>query len=178
MVEVNPGEVNISKMQIALVGTDGRSTFYEFTPTVKTNTVNRLMFGINEMVDATDMINYPVKFASLTFYVSGSTGVPYHIEMPSLCGVYTAASESGGVDDIIADDNDGDLLLTPNPVVAGEVITINASEATTYTVYGINGVQITQGNGNTINTADLNTGIYIVTANDNGNIRSARMIIK
>lgn len=178
MVEVNPGEVNISKMQIALVGTDGRSTFYEFSPTVKTNTVNRLMFGINEMVDATDMINYPVKFASLTFYVSGSTGVPYHIEMPSLCGVYTAVSESGGVDDIIADDNDGDLLLTPNPVVAGEVITINASEATTYTVYGINGVQITQGNGNTINTTGLNTGIYIVTANDNGNIRSARMIIK
>lgn len=178
LLEINPGDASISKMQIALVGTDGRSTFYEFTPTITSNVTNRLAFGINEMVDASDMINYPVKFASFTFYVTGSTSVPYHIEIPTMCGVYTAVSESGAVDDVIADVNDDKLMLTPNPVVAGETITMNVSDTAKYAIYTIGGAQLASGNGNTLVTSGLGAGVYIVWVEDNGNVKSSYLVIR
>ena len=61
---------------------------------------------------------------------------------------------------------------------AGETVSINASADATYAIYNAAGALLAKGNGNQIATASLATGIYIISVNDNGTTRAARLVIK
>ena len=101
-----------------------------------------------------------------------------HIEIPHIYGVYAAIAPDAGVEGIVADEASNILIIAPNPVEAGEMVSINTSTNTTYAIYNTAGTLVAKGNGNQIATANLSTGIYIVSVNDNGTQRTARLVIK
>lgn len=69
----------------------------------------------------------------------------------------------------------------PNPVTDGIVnITSTSNEDIKVTVYDILGKQVlnTQLENNTLNVSSLNTGIYILNINQNGNTSTKKLVIK
>lgn len=69
----------------------------------------------------------------------------------------------------------------PNPVTSGTVnITSMSNDAIDVTVYDILGKQVlhTQVENNTLNVSSLNTGIYILNMNQNGNTSTKKLVIK
>lgn len=71
--------------------------------------------------------------------------------------------------------------IYPNPVTSGVVnITSTSNEVISVTVYDILGKQVlnTQVENNTLNVSSLNTGIYILNINQNGNTSTKKLVIK
>ena len=75
----------------------------------------------------------------------------------------------------------GSFNVYPNPVTNGTInITSTSNEVIGVTIFDILGKQVLNANveNNTLNVSSLNTGIYILKMNQNGNISTKKLIIK
>ena len=178
-INFKPNNANISYLQIGVVAKTGRTTWLKFEPQIINNSANRLAIPMGELIDVTDMGAYPFVLGGLDFYISDEKGAKCQIEISSIEGVYTNIDpDAGSVENLIADIKDDKLLITPNPVNAGETIAINTDENTVFTIYSVTGRVAKNGIGNVIDTDGLNSGIYIVNVNSDNIIKSAKLVIK
>lgn len=177
--QINPGDASIKQITVQVTPSQGaRATNVTITPTLTANAVNRVAIPAGDFADATDAGIYPLTINAITLYSGDAVNAVSHIEIPHIYGVYKAVAPDAGVEGIIADKANDALIIVPNPVEAGEIVTINASADAVYSIYNAAGALIAKGNGNQITTANLNTGIYIISATDNGTTRTARLVIK
>ena len=177
--QINPGDASIKQITVQVTPSQGaRATNVTITPTLTANAVNRVAIPAGDFADATDAGIYPLTINAITLYSGDAVNAVSHIEIPHIYGVYKAVAPDAGVEGIIADKANDALIIVPNPVEAGEIVTINASADAVYSIYNAAGALIAKGNGNQIATANLNTGIYIISATDNGTTRTARLVIK
>ena len=179
-LQFNPGDATIKQITIQVTPSQGaKASNITITPTLTANTVNRIQIPVGDVADITDAGIYPLTINAITVYFSDAVNTVGHIELPHIYGVYTAIAPDAGVDGITVDNvQSNNLIIAPNPVEAGSVITINATENATYNIYNTAGALIAKGYGNQISTTALATGIYILSVNDNDIIRSARFVIK
>ncbi len=178
-INFKPNNANISYLQIGVVAKTGRTTWLKFEPQITNNAANRLAIPTGELIDVTDMGAYPFVLGGLDFYISDEKGAKCQIEISSIEGVYTNIDpDAGSVENLIADIKDDKLLITPNPVNAGETISINTDENAVFTIYSVTGRVAKNGIGNVIDTDGLNSGIYIVNVNSDNVIKSAKLVIK
>lgn len=178
-LQLNPGNATIKQITIQVSPSQGaKASNITITPTLTANTVNRIAIPVSELADITDAGIYPLTINAISVYFSDAVNTVGHIEIPHIYGVYTAISPDAGVDNIVADNANDALIIAPNPVEAGAVVTINASSQASYTIYNAAGAIITKGYGNQIATNGLSNGIYIVSVLDNGLQRTARLVIK
>ena len=179
-LQFNPGDATIKQITIQVTPSQGaKASNITITPTLTANTVNRIQIPVGDVADINDAGIYPLTINAITVYFSDAVNTVGHIELPHIYGVYTAIAPDAGVDGITVDNvQSNNLIIAPNPVEAGSVITINATENATYNIYNTAGALIAKGYGNQISTTALATGIYILSVNDNDIIRSARFVIK
>ncbi len=64
-------------------------------------------FDLNENIDTSDLLNYPLRLTNIVYSPSGSTGDTGHLEIPGVYTVYDPAAVSG-ISDINADGFDPD----------------------------------------------------------------------
>lgn len=178
-LQLNPGNATIKQITIQVSPSQGaKASNITITPTLTANTVNRIAIPVSELADITDAGIYPLTINAISVYFSDAVNTVGHIEIPHIYGVYTAISPDAGVDNIVADNANDALIIAPNPVEAGAVVTINASSQASYTIFNAAGAMIANGYGNQIATNGLSNGIYIVSVLDNGLQRTARLVIK
>ncbi len=178
-LQLNPGNATIKQITIQVSPSQGaKASNITITPTLTANTVNRIAIPVSELADITDAGIYPLTINAISVYFSDAVNTVGRVEIPHIYGVYTAIAPDAGVDNIIADNANNTLIIAPNPVEAGAVVTVNASAQALYTIYNAAGAMITKGYGNQITTTNLSTGIYIVSVLDNGTQRTARLVIK
>ena len=177
--QINPGEASIKQITVQVTPSQGaRATNVTITPTLTANTINRVKIPVGDIADATDAGIYPLTINAITLYSGDAVNTVSHIEIPHIYGVYTAVAPDAGVENIVADEEKETLIIAPNPVEVGAVVTINATDQASYAIYNTAGALVAKGTGNQIATANLNTGIYIISATDNGTTRTARLVIK
>ena len=178
-LQLNPGNATIKQITIQVSPSQGaKASNITITPTLTANTVNRIAIPVSELADITDAGIYPLTINAISVYFSDAVNTVGRIEIPHIYGVYTAISPDAGVDNIVADNANDALIIAPNPVEAGAVVTINASSQASYTIFNAAGAMIANGYGNQIATNGLSNGIYIVSVLDNGLQRTARLVIK
>lgn len=177
--QFNPGDATIKQITIQVTPSQGaKAANVTITPTLTANTVNRVQIPVSELADITDAGIYPLTINAITLYPGDAVNTVGHIELPHIYGVYTAIAPDAGVENVVVDDSREILIIAPNPVKAGSLVTINVTEKATYAIYNTAGVLMAKGNGNQINTSNLAAGIYIVSVNDNDAQRSAQLVIK
>ena len=178
-LQLNPGAATIKQITLQVTPSQGaKATNITITPTLTANVVNRIAIPVGDIADINDAGIYPLTINAISVYFSDAVNTVGHLEMPHIYGVYTAIDSDSGVENITADNANDALIIAPNPVEAGETVSINASADATYAIYNAAGALLAKGNGNQIATASLATGIYIVSVNDNGAQRTARLVIK
>ena len=177
--QINPGEASIKQITVQVTPSQGaRATNVTITPTLTANTINRVKIPVGDIADATDAGIYPLTINAITLYSGDAVNTVSHIEIPHIYGVYTAVAPDAGVENIVADEEKETLIIAPNPVEVGAVVTINATDQASYAIYNTAGALVAKGTGNQIATANLASGIYIVSVNDNNTQRSAQLVIK
>lgn len=178
-LQFNPGDATIKQITIQVTPSQGaKATNVTITPTLTANVINRIAIPVGDIADINDAGIYPLTINAISVYFSDVVNTVGHIEIPHIYGVYAAIAPDAGVEGIVADEASNILIIAPNPVEAGEMVSINTSTNTTYAIYNTAGTLVAKGNGNQIATANLSTGIYIVSVNDNGTQRTARLVIK
>lgn len=179
VIEMNSGDATIKQITMQMTPCGQKAKNVTITPTIVAGEDNRVKLPISDFAEIADASIYPVTFNAVSIYLGDAVNTVGHIEVKSIEAVYDAIpSGIGGIDNAIADKTKYALIIAPNPVEAGMIVTINATERATYAIYNTAGALASKGNGNQINTANLATGIYIVTVNDNGVQRSAQLVIK
>lgn len=178
-LQLNPGAATIKQITIQTTPSQGaKATNLTITPTLTANTVNRIAIPMGDFADITDAGIYPLTINAISVYFSDAVNTVGHIEIPHIYGVYTAIAPDASVENITIDNTTETLIIAPNPIDAGEIVSINASADAVFSIYNTAGALIIKGNGNKIATANLGTGIYIVSVIDNGITRATRLIIK
>ena len=179
-LQLNPGDATIKQITVQVTPSQGaRAVNVTLTPTLTPNTVNRVKIPVGDIADATDAGIYPLTINAITINLSDAVGTVSHIEIPHIYGIYTAIAPDAGVEGVLTDATQANgLIIAPNPVEAGQEVSINASENASWEIFSTSGSIAAKGNGNKIATENLNAGIYIISASDNGTTRSARLVIK
>ncbi len=178
-LQLNPGAASIKQITIQVTPSQGaKATNLTITPTLTANTVNRIAIPVGDIADIADAGIYPLTINAISVYFSDAVNTVGHLEIPHIYGVYTAIAPDAGIENITADNANDALIIAPNPVEAGSVITINATEDANYAIYNTAGGLVTKGSGNQITTTNLSAGIYIISVNDNNAQRSAQLVIK
>lgn len=179
VIEMNSGDATIKQITMQMTPCGQKAKNVTITPTIVAGEDNRVKLPISDFAEIADASIYPVTFNAVSIYLGDAVNTVGRIEVKSIEAVYDAIpSGIGGIDNAIADKTKYALIIAPNPVEAGMIVTINATERATYAIYNTAGALASKGKGNQINTANLATGIYIVTVNDNGVQRSAQLVIK
>ncbi|MBR5332548.1 MAG: phosphodiester glycosidase family protein [Muribaculaceae bacterium] len=179
--QINPGDASIKQITVQVTPSQGaRAVNVTITPILVANAVNRVQIPVGDIAEVTDAGIYPLTINAITLYSGDAVNAVNHIEIPHIYGVYKAIAfgDGVGVEDIIADKANDALIIVPNPVEAGEIVTLNVAENTTYTLYNAAGALVAKGNGNQLATVQLTSGIYIVSVAEEGATRTARLVIK
>ena len=178
-LQFNPGDATIKQITIQVTPSQGaKAANLTITPTITPNIVNRIAIPVGDVADISDAGIFPLTINAISIYFSDAVNTVGHIEIPHIYGVYTAIAPDASVEDITIDNINNQLIIVPNPVDAGEVVSINASNEATYAIYSLSGKMIMQGIGNNIDTHYLSSGIYIISVNDADAKKTAKLIIK
>ena len=178
-VEVNPGNTNPQFLYIQGVNQANPSEPVEYKLKIYSkltkNANNKVMIAMSDILDTEYLGAFPftltgIKFSFLTVAKEAQT-----IELPKISWLYDVIPSS--IESVSADSNNN-LLLSPNPVTAGTIVSLNVAEAVNFTLNALNGAQVAAGNGTEIATDGLAAGIYLVTANVNGIFKTAKLVLK
>ena len=178
-LQLNPGDATIKQITIQVTPSQGaKAANLTITPTLTPNVVNRIAIPVGDVADITDAGIFPLTINAISVYFSDAVNTVGHLEMPHIYGVYKAIAPDAGVEGIEADKVAQVLVPVPNPVDAGAVVEINASENATYAIYNAAGALVAKGYGNKLATSNLVSGIYVVSVVDDNVTRTARLVIK
>ena len=147
-LQLNPGTATIKQITIQVTPSQGaKATNLTITPTLTANAVNRIAIPVGDIADIADAGIYPLTINAISVYFSDAVNTVGHLEIPHIYGVYTAIDSDSGVENITADNANDALIIAPNPVEAGETVSINASADATYAIYNAAGALLAKGNG-------------------------------
>ncbi len=175
---INPGTATIKEIYINTQAGANRASNYIFTPTLTASALNTVLIPVSDLIDVTDFSSYPITFKYLQIYLSDASASTHHIEIPAFETVYTAIPATPGSVESIMSDRNVPVVLTPNPVNAGETVIANVADDAVYHVFAMNGMQVASGQGNAIPTSDLSQGIYVVKIVTDQFTGTARLIVK
>ncbi len=172
-MDINPGDVSVTSITLTYTDHHGEHGTFNITKdALEKNTLQTIVADLGDIIDTADNTWYPLTFGTLKFNTGTSAkSTEFKISVPRF--VYTYG-ETNGVSDITASASQNEsLILTPNPVHAGETVAVSGTDLPV-TVYDLSGRAILTAHG-TIDTAALAPGTYIVAAASAG---SAKLLVK
>lgn len=179
-IEINPGDVLVKKVSLtAITRNKDRVTlyFYDDNAGLPKNTSTILDVNFADYFDVDDNTNYPVDFSTLRFDLGASaSGTEFTMNIPRLEQLY---GDPTGVESVVSSSTS--LRIYPNPVNAGEPVTVEAEGDAVVEVYNINGslvaTQIIDGVA-TIATDNFASGLYIVRVTSTEATAVGKLIVK
>ena len=172
-IDINPGIGKLKNISIYLLA-NGATEPWECTlePKLVENALNRVEMPMDTFVNLKDMGAYPIKITKIRFVPKDAANTEVTLQIPRFSWVYSSVpADASGVEDVAAD---AALVLTPNPVNAGEVVRLGVAEPVKYTVTALNGAVVAQGEGMELSTAGFSAGVYVVKV---GSV-SGKLIVK
>ena len=179
-IDLNPGTANIKTFYVYAEDyrNPGVQIEYSFDPDLIAGVANRVLIPLSEILDVKDMSSYPLVFKRFYLVLADAKDSTHHMEFGDICWVYNNVPAGGsGIEGVIGN-SENSVILSPNPVQAGEVVKIIVPGSKGYIVNTMNGVEVKQGTGTEINTFGLSSGLYIVTIKYGDGIKTAKLIIK
>ena len=173
--DFNPGEAPVKLARVYLRDAIGEQ-YTIVAENLVANTVNKLKVPLTDLFDATALVHFPLSFTAINMLMNASTaGVHYTITVPRFETVYDAIP--AGVEGV-----ETDAVLPgvyPNPVAAGDVVTIPAIGETAR-IFNASGAWVKDaklvpmGEVAQMSTVGLVPGIYLVVVDS----RAFRLVIK
>jgi len=173
-ISVNPGEAPVKKVSVTAMNAHGElASAWAFTETaLPANQVSTFNLSLKDIWDIDDVTIYPITITTLRFDLGTSTkGTSYEIQVPTYAAVYTDPS---GVESV---ESGKTIKLYPNPVAAG--VPVQLGTTADVEVYNLNGALVSSQQAvEAIATETLSAGIYVVKVNTEGDVRTAKLIIR
>ena len=173
-ISVNPGEAPVKKVSVTAMNAHGElASAWAFTETaLPANQVSSFNLSLKDIWDIDDVTIYPITITTLRFDLGTSTkGNSYEIQVPTYAAVYTDPS---GVESV---ESGKTIKLYPNPVAAGMPVQLGTTADVE--VYNLNGALVSSQQAvEAIATETLSAGIYVVKVNTEGDVRTAKLIIR
>ena len=128
--------------------------------------------SFKDIWDLSDVAIYPITITTLRFDLGTSAkGTAYEIQVPAYSALYTDPS---GVNEVV---NNGTMKLYPNPVAAGTPVQLGTTA--NVEVYNLNGALVSSQKAvEAIATENLSAGVYVVTVNAEGSVKTAKLIVR
>ena len=173
-ISVNPGEAPVKKVSVTAMNAQGElASAWAFTETaLPANQVSTFNLSLKDIWDIDDVTIYPITITTLRFDLGTSTkGTSYEIQVPTYAAVYTDPS---GVESV---ESGKTIKLYPNPVATGMPVQLGTTADVE--VYNLNGALVSSQQAvEAIATETLSAGIYVVKVNTEGDVRTAKLIIR
>lgn len=171
---INPGDANVTKIDLSFAPKGERADVVSLTPTLEANKDNVVLCGTDKFCDPKDFKSYPLEMTSIAFYVGDAVGSTHTITIPALQTVHTGYAADDAVIDIVADKAADNALIANGIVTRGELIALAVDESATWTVCNTAGCIVARGKGNVLDSALLNPGLYIVSAGG----KASRLVVR
>ena len=179
-IEVNPGAAKVRFLYILGVDQANPNTPVEYkynaTGKILQNTDNKVKIAMSEIVDTEYVGSFPVTLTGIKFSFLTITKEEYSFAIPRISWLYD--SVASGIESIGENKSYGELVLSPNPVVSGEVVRLQVAEPVEYSVSTLNGAFVSKGAGTELSTSGLSSGMYLVSVKTADGVKTARMLVK
>lgn len=177
-LEVNPGEAAVKKVSIALTNNLGeRYTMTIFDGELTKNTTTTLMADLSQAWDIDNNAIYPISVGTIRFDMGASAkNTAFEVQVPCFEMLFGNPS---GVESVVK--VPAVAKVYPNPVVAGEPITIETEGDTAVEIYTMGGTLAKAAymfDNATIGTEDLAKGMYVMKVINANGVSVAKLIIK
>ena len=176
--DVNPGEAAVKKVSIALTNNLGeRYTMTIFEGELTKNTTTTLYANLSQAWDIENNAIYPISIGAIRFDMGASAkGTAFEVQAPRFEMLF---GDPSGVESITK--APAIAKVYPNPVVAGEPITIETEGDTTVEIYNMGGTLVKAAymfDNATIGTEELAKGMYVMKVINANGVSVAKLIIK
>lgn len=182
-LRINPGEAQFKTIAISIASPVSATQLVNKTVTLTPSTENIVDYDLADIFDTSDLINYPIELKFISLYPSSiKSGENYTIEIPGVECIYNSFSsvEENKITGKTA------LSAYPNPVSAGEVVTITGltdgkAEATVANMSGVvvaNSTLFVENGKCMLLTDNLAKGMYIINIKNNEGSSSSIIAVK
>lgn len=180
LFEVNTKDETLNTIYINLTNKNNEVYEYKYTvPNTTANATNKLLVPMNDIFDKTNASLYPITFNSMRILMLDQPNTTHRLEIAKFATVYSAIpADASGISEVTANETNEALILSPNPVESGESVSLNVDSPVDFVISGINGSTVAKGNGSTIETSGMKSGVYIVTIIKNSNAIAGKLVIK
>ncbi len=178
-VRINPGNATVKKVSSTLTDAYGKvySAWAFTTDELPKNTVSTLELNLSDNLDLTDIGVYPLTVNTLRLDMGASAkGQAFEILVPGFEAVYSAGG--GSVAGIEAAQG---VRVYPNPVKAGEAVTVEADGEANVQIFTLGGAVAAQAEINgtaAVSTDGLQAGMYLVRVATTNGVSTAKLIVK
>ncbi|MBR5899496.1 MAG: phosphodiester glycosidase family protein [Muribaculaceae bacterium] len=176
--DVNPGEAVVKKVSIALTNNLGeRYTMTIFDGELTKNTTTTLNADLSQAWNIENNAIYPISVGTIRFDMGTSAkSTAFEVQVPRFEMLF---GDPTGVESVVK--APAVAKVYPNPVVAGEPITIETEGDTAVEIYTMGGVLAKVAymfDNATIGTEDLAKGMYVMKVINANGVSVAKLIIK
>ena len=177
-IKVNPGNATVKSITMAAVDALGNvvSPWEIATEELPQNTESTLTASLSDWCDTEDIGIYPITINSIRLNMGASAkGEEFEIQIPAFEACYT---KQGGITNAVADSQT--VKVYPNPVKAGESVSIAVEGQATVSIYSLNGAKVAELNCNgeaSIPTDGMN-GMYIIKVTSDNSVKIAKLMVR
>lgn len=177
-IDINPGNAIVKKVSLAMINNLGeRYNMTVFDGELTKNSTTTLLADLSEAWDINNNAIYPITINTIRLDMGASTkGSAFEIQVPRFEQLY---GDPSGVEGIVKAQPVAKVY--PNPVVAGQPITIETEGDTTVEIYTMGGTLAKAAymcDNATIGTEDLAKGIYLMKVINANGVSVAKLIVK
>ena len=177
-IKVNPGNATVKSITMAAVDALGNvvSPWEIATEELPQNTESTLTASLSDWCDTEDIGIYPITINSIRLNMGASAkGEEFEIQIPAFEACYT---KQGGITNAVAENQT--VKVYPNPVKAGESVSIAVEGQATVSIYSLNGAKVAELNCNgeaSIPTDGMN-GMYIIKVTSDNSVKIAKLMVR
>ena len=176
---INPGNASVKKVSMTATNALGEKgtawTGYEADEMPK-NQITEIIMSPKDWCDTEDIGIYPITLNTLRIDLGASAkGEEFEIQIPAFEACYT---KQGGITNAVAENQT--VKVYPNPVKAGESVSIAVEGQATVSIYSLNGAKVAELNCNgeaSIPTDGMN-GMYIIKVTSDNSVKIAKLMVR
>ena len=177
-IKVNPGNATVKSITMAAVDALGNvvSPWEIATEELPQNTESTLTASLSDWCDTEDIGIYPITINSIRLNMGASAkGEEFEIQIPAFEACYT---KQGGITNAVAENQT--VKVYPNPVKAGESVSIAVEGQATVSIYSLNGAKVAElnCNGEASIPTDRMNGMYIIKVTSDNSVKIAKLMVR
>lgn len=164
-VVVNPGDANITKVDLAFGAKGQRAVTVSYGTALPKNTSSVITVPVSDFCDATDFKSYPIEMTSLAFYIGDAASSTHTLAIEAIQSVHDGYSGQDAVIDIIAPADTDKKSVETVSVVRGDLVSL-PDPGVRWTLYNLSGAVLASGLAPAVDTGSFVPGHYLLV---NGN---------